>query len=248
MRLLIDIGNSRMKWAWQSTRQIGPMDTMVYDVKNLASELPVIWQEHEPPLEVWIASVVASTVTDMINGFLASQWGLVANYIQAGHTALGVRNAYIEPDKLGSDRWAAMLAAYGRENKSVLVVDCGTAVTVDAIDNQGLHLGGTISPGVKLCTSVLDQQTNLQWLTSSEHQLANNVLARSTQEAITTGVGYSIVGLIEHIYHMLGESGHHPVVYLTGGDAAYISQALSMTHKSVDDLVLQGLAMLADHA
>lgn len=247
MRLLMDVGNSRLKWSWQSSQQLGPMDAVVYDVKNLSNELPLLWQECEPPQQIWIASVAAPAINEMLNRFLTLQWGVTARYIQASNTALGVVNAYAQPHKLGCDRWAAMLAAYSRENKSVMVIDCGSAITIDAIDNQGHHLGGTISPGIRLSTAALDQHTNLHWQLN-DNLLSAKVLAGSTAEAIMSGVGHSIIGLIERTNHQLTESGHHPIVYLTGGDAAYISQALPIAHQVVEDLVLQGLAMLADHA
>ena len=247
MRLLIDIGNSRLKWSWQISGQIGPVDAIVYDLKNLANELPVLWQEYARPEQVWVSSVANPAVTKVLNEFFSLQWAISAHYIQATETALGVVNAYTEPHTLGCDRWAAMLAAYGHEANCVMIIDCGTAVTIDAVDSKGQHLGGTISPGIKLCNTALNQQTNLHWQTTGS-VLPDQVFACSTADAITTGIGHAIVALIEHAYQQLTESGHHPVVYLTGGDATYLSKALHIEHKYVEDLVLQGLAMLADHA
>ena len=247
MRLLIDIGNSRLKWSWQSHLQLGPIDAIAYDAKTLANELLVLWLEETPPESVWVASVAKPAVKKILDQFLSSQWGVTAHYIQATPSALGVINAYAEPARLGCDRWAAMLAAYQLENNCVMIVDCGSAVTIDAIDSEGHHLGGTISPGISLSNTVLTHHTNLQWH-ANDSVLPDKVFATSTAEAIMTGIGHGIVGLIEHAYHQLIESGHHPVIYLTGGDAVYISKALHIEHKYVEDLVLQGLALLADHA
>ena len=247
MRLLIDIGNSRLKWSWQAQQRLGPIDAIAYELKTLANELAVLWLEESPPEAVWVASVAKPAVTKILDQFLASHWGLSAHYIQATETGLGVSNAYTEPAQLGCDRWAAMLAAYHLDTHCVMIVDCGSAVTIDAIDNQGHHLGGTISPGISLSNTVLTHHTNLQWH-ANDSVLPDKVFAVSTAQAIMTGIGHGIIGLIEHAHHQLSESGHHPVVYLTGGDAVYISKALHIEHKYVEDLVLQGLALLADHA
>jgi type III pantothenate kinase len=247
MRLLIDIGNSRLKWSWQTQNQLGPIDAVAYDIKTLAAMLPVLWQEEKPPQQVWVASVAKPTVNSILDQFLASQWGVSADYIHATQSALGVINAYTDPKQLGSDRWASMLAAYNQEHQCVMIVDCGSAVTIDAIDSEGHHLGGTISPGIRLSNTALNLHTNLHWH-ENECVLPDKLFAISTAEAIMTGIGHGIIGLIGHAHQQLIELGHHPIIYLTGGDAPYISKALHIEHKHVEDLVLVGLALFADHA
>lgn len=247
MRLLIDIGNSRLKWSWQAQHRHGPIDAIAYAVETLANILPALWSDEPPPRQVWVASVAKPAVSKILDKFLVTQWGVSAHYIHATQTALGVSNAYTDPTQLGCDRWASMLAAYHQEHQCVMVVDCGSAVTIDAIDAQGHHLGGTISPGISLSNTALTLHTNMQWH-ANDSALPDKVFAISTAEAIMTGIGHGIIGLIEHAHHQLTELGHHPVVYLTGGDAPYISKALHIEHKHVEDLVLVGLALLADHA
>lgn len=247
MRLLIDIGNTRLKWTHQNEGRLSPGDAIVYTLGNLENELPVIWQDFNTPDDVWISSVAQQSVTEIVARYLKSQWGIKPNYIQSSRAILGVTNSYNEPHKLGSDRWLAMVAAYQYEGRCVMIVDCGSAVTIDAVNDNGEHVGGVIAPGIALSNSVLTRQTSLRWQPATG-MLPAKVFANSTTDGIASGIGYGIIGLIEKAYRELADTGQHPVVYLTGGDAAFISHALSIEHKQVDDLVLQGLAMLANHA
>lgn len=247
MRLLLDIGNTRLKWAWYSEGRVSPCDAIVYNQANLAEELAVVWQEFNAPQDVWIVSVAKQPINDILNQYCHNAWGIKPNYVQSSRALLGVTNAYRDAHKLGCDRWVAMLAAYHQEQRSVMIVDCGTAVTIDAIDEDGQHVGGVIAPGIALSNSVLNQQTDLQWQAATG-MLPDRVFATSTTDCIAAGIAYGIIGLIEKAHHELTQHGQHPGVYLTGGDAAYISHALAIEHKLVDDLVLQGLAIVANHA
>ncbi len=247
MRLLIDIGNTRLKWACQDDGRLSPADAIVYETGNLENELAIIWQDFNTPQDVWISSVAQQGVNEIIERYLNSHWGITPNFIQSSRAFLGVTNSYTEPHKLGSDRWLAMVAAYQHEGRCVMIVDCGSAVTIDAVNDDGQHIGGVIAPGIALSNFVLTRQTSLRWQAATG-MLPAKVFANSTTDGITSGIGYGIIGLIEKAHRELADTGQHPVVYLTGGDAAFISHALSIEHKQVDDLVLQGLAILANHA
>lgn len=247
MRLLIDLGNTRLKWAWQTEGKLTRSDAVVYELQKLPNELPIIWQDLDTPGDIWISSVAQPDVQKILDAYFKNQWGITAQYIHASRSVLGVTNSYIEPQRLGSDRWLAMLAAYQYEGRCVMVIDCGSAVTIDAVDADGTHIGGVIAPGIALSNSVLNRQTSLRWQPSAGI-LPVKVFTNSTAEAIASGIGNGVIGLVEMAYRELVHAGHHPVVYLTGGDATYISHALSIEHKQVDDLVLQGLAMFANHA
>jgi len=247
MRLLIDVGNTRIKWARQTDTGLSRSDAVVYTLATLANELAVIWGELDPPQDIWVSCVGRKAVKEIIDAYLMTRWGISANYVQSPRAALGVTNAYSDPGKLGSDRWLAMLATYTREERCVMVVDCGSAVTIDAVDETGRHVGGAIAPGIALSNNILSNQTSLQWQPTAG-LLLDKVLADSTASGIASGIGYAVIGLIEVAYRELVASGKHPVVYLTGGDAACISHALTIEHQQVDDLVLQGLAMFANHA
>ena len=247
MRLLIDIGNTRLKWTSQHDGRLSPADAIVHDQANLENALPVIWQDLDTPQDVWVSSVADARVNEIVDRYLISHWGRKPNYIRSSRAVLGVTNSYTEPHKLGSDRWLAMVAAFQHEGRCVMIVDCGSAVTIDAVNDDGEHLGGAIAPGITLGNSVLTRQTSLRWQQATG-MLPAKIFANSTTDGIASGIGYGIIGLIEKAYRELADTGQHPVVYLTGGDAAFISHALSIEHKQVDDLVLQGLAMLANHA
>ena len=153
----------------------------------------------------------------------------------------GVKIAYRHPEKLGVDRWLALLAARKIYSCSTCVVDCGTAITIDLLDEEGQHLGGVIAPGLTLMKKSLAGAT--QDLDFFESQFPIG-LADNTEAAIYSGTLFSIVGLIEHT--MSKNLGFQLI--LTGGDAEIVAKELSVDAIVRSDLVLQGLAVVITSA
>jgi type III pantothenate kinase len=139
-----------------------------------------------------------------------------------------------------------MIAAHHAYNGPVVVADCGTAVTVDFVDASGDFLGGVIAPGLELMHTALRRGTHAL---PPVEQAAGATLALSTEAAIVSGCLAATVGLITIIVHEIkATTGHEPKCLLTGGDAPRIIPKLPLPCDHDPDLVLRGLAILANDA
>jgi type III pantothenate kinase len=168
--------------------------------------------------------------------------------VEATAEACGVRNGYRDPRQLGVDRWLAVVAAFARVHGAACVVDAGTALTVDAVDDTGLHLGGYIVPGLDLMQRALTSSTgDLAERSSVVHAAGRTLLADNTRDAISRGCIAALGALIERAHAALSaSSAAPPALLLTGGDAAQIEAVLDVASETVPDLVLQGLRLVTD--
>jgi len=155
----------------------------------------------------------------------------------------GVTCAYARPETLGADRWAAVIAAYRFGNAPVCVIDCGTAITVDAVDHNGLHLGGVILPGLGLMRrSLCDNTVDIDKVTEP----GKAVLGASTGEGVALGTLYAAASAIDRVLDDLeAELGVEVECLITGGDVAALEPRLAHNCHHQPHLVLQGLAILA---
>jgi type III pantothenate kinase len=175
---------------------------------------------------------------------VCSKWSAQVEFVIAREEQCGVRNTYLNPLQLGSDRWAALIAARYRIKGACLVVSCGTATTVDALSEDGEFLGGLILPGVTLMQQSLLHNT--AQLKVEAGQLEN--FPRKTDDAIYSGVIRATIGAIEHqrtVLKNLCSSNTIPCV-LSGGAADKIEKLLGIDVERVDNLVLEGLKIIGE--
>lgn len=235
MRLLIDAGNSFVKWAyhdgaqWQSPGR-AERTTWCRDPRAfLAIE----------PQRIAIANVAGPEVMAALSEVFPA---VAVNDIRAQAQAGGVRNSYQTPASLGSDRWAALIAARSITQSACVVISSGTALTADALDDQGCFLGGIIVPGRSLMRQALCGATHA--LTAETGNLAD--FPHNTADAITSGLSYALAGAIEAMARHLEQHTGAAVHYLvTGGDAAQLAPQLNRPTQVVDNLVLQGVLLIA---
>lgn len=239
MRLLIDWGNSRIKWA----RASGGRLSGASQAASLA-ELGAAWRALQPPDEVLVSSVVGSADNAALTSLCRELWGLAPYFARTQADAHGVRIAYAEPEKLGVDRWLAMIAARRISSGPSLVVDCGTAVTLDALDADGVHQGGLIAPGLHMMWDALFSQTHIPPEPPSGF---SGELGKDTPECASAGALSAVCGLIERTHARLADRwGAQFRLILTGGDAARLTQQLSCPLDIRPLLVLDGLVALRD--
>ena len=157
----------------------------------------------------------------------------------------GVRNGYEQYERLGLDRWLALVGAYQQVRQACLVLDLGTAVTSDFVDADGRHLGGFICPGVPLMRNQLRTHTRR---TRYDDRLAKQAIqswapGRSTAEAVERGCSLMLQGFVRTQLDMARDYwGGRFVVFLTGGDASLVVNMLPDA-RVVPDLVFIGLAI-----
>ncbi|MDD5272089.1 MAG: type III pantothenate kinase [Methylovulum sp.] len=237
MNLLIDMGNSRLKWAQASQGQW--LSGLAIGNQQLdEATLRQAWQALPTPQQIGIACVSASPLLALVQRVATTLWpDAPIIQVQAQKQAFGVTNAYQQPEKLGVDRWLALLAAHRYYPAAACVVDCGTAITVDLLEANGEHRGGYISPGLTLMKQALAQGTNALPFSAGhypEHP------AQSTEAAIHGGTLLAARGLIEHV---LATRSAPNQLLLTGGDAHIIAEHLNIPALIDSDLVLRGLAI-----
>lgn len=224
MRLELDAGNSRVKWRlWDGRGRFdgGP---------DLATALQV-----SPKWLPFVEDVWVSSVHKELNSWITAQFPQ-AQFANSQIEQSGLFNAYDAPALLGVDRWLAMLAAWTKQpNVDHLVIDAGTALTVDVVAASGQHLGGYICPGYQMMKQALLGGTQLvrpqaQWL--SERMPGCN-----TQQCVDYGIQDMVVSWLE----CLCQRYPHAITSITGGDAVSILKLTSVNITHAPDLVLDGL-------
>ena len=245
--ILIDAGNTRIKWGVLSNAVIGETDHVMHtDLDDagfaaLASRLP------RQVDSAFVSNVAGPVLATRLTGLLAG--GCELRFAKTAAKACGVTNAYPEPRQMGVDRWVALIGAWLEFGDAALVVDVGTAVTIDALDESGRHLGGQILPGLDSMSRSLGTSTSdIPVVKRHAAAFASDVgiFAASTADGVRQGAGNAIAGAIERARSVLAAAGHAPVLVLTGGDAPRLSAALKPPVAHRPDLVLAGLAGLLE--
>lgn len=237
MNLLIDIGNTRLKWAIDSQSELTMGSPFLTDTIT-RTLLRQIWQDLPQPRHIAIACVTSNRILETAVLAMTELWpGTTVIQSKTERQRLGITNAYPEYEKLGVDRWLSLIAAYQRHNQALCVVGCCTALTLDILDEFGKHLGGVISPGLHLMKEALANKTEQLFLPENSFPFG---LAQSTEAAIYNGTLAAACGFIERI---LKNQQSDLQLVLTGGDAETIAAYLTRPALIDADLVLRGLAL-----
>jgi type III pantothenate kinase len=239
MILAIDAGNTRIKWGLRDAglwvRTVAGFTT---DAAALIDAIGTVGAVHR----VLVANVAGESVRASIEG-TATRLGVAPEFIVSRGAQCGVRSSYEDPAQLGCDRWAALIGARRLYPGACLVVNAGTALTVDALSEEGLFLGGIIAPGIDLMRHSLDRHTaGLRFQPGEVRFFPGN-----TGDAIMSGAAHAAAGAIERMATFMRESGQDPLrVILGGGSAAFLRPLLGLDTLIVEYLVLEGLAAIAE--
>ncbi len=243
--LLFDVGNTRVKWGALKTDRIvrsGSIDRDKLKQQGFAAlttRLPAIVDY------VLVSNVAGAAFATRLAGVIGMHCDTDVHFARSEKEACGVKNAYRQPRRLGVDRWVALLGARAETRAAVCVVDAGTAVTIDAMDKTGQHLGGQIIPGPRLMTAVLSKETNdigLPTGTVRDPGPGMGLFATNTGAAVQSGTLSAVCGAIERAAKTMRSAGLRPKIVLTGGDASRILKQLDGNVLHRPHLVLQGLA------
>jgi type III pantothenate kinase len=240
MKLLIDAGNTRLKWALADGNDW--VRSGILPVEQ-AGELSKQFADMRDIQQIWVSNVAGEEIAQHIRNIGAGKYGQ-PHFVVARQAQCGVRNGYSNPSQLGSDRWAALIAAWHLVQGKCLMVNSGTAITIDTLSGQGEFLGGLILPGVELMQRSLVAAT--VQLKSAQGEYAPYPL--NSADALYSGAIQASCGAIERQYTLLND--HSAPVILSGGAAGllqpYLNQKLfSVPPRVVDNLVLQGLLLMA---
>ncbi|MEQ1803617.1 MAG: type III pantothenate kinase [Gammaproteobacteria bacterium] len=250
MKLLVDLGNSRVKWAFGAADRFVAVGEAPYAG---GTELRLLLDAGFAPDAIRIANVTGADAGARLAAALRERFGVAPVFAGSAAGGAGVRNGYADPAQLGIDRWLAICAAFDRYRAPVCVVDAGTATTIDVVAGSGEHQGGLILPGLGLMESALLGGTgDLARLAASSRPPGDApapatgpvALGRDTAAAIRNGALQATAGLAAACLQRTGSG----LLILTGGAAPPLVEVLlrmapAMRLEQRPHLVLEGLAL-----
>lgn len=240
--LVVDIGNSRIKWASVTAGVLSDQGASDYQDETLAAELDAAFKLLDPPAAIAYCSVGASATGKILERWASERWGIAAIRVRVAAEGFGVRCAYAQPETLGADRWAALVASRHKHNSAAVVVDCGTAITLDAISEGGEHLGGVILPGVTLMRRALTRHTDQ---IPERYSRSREVLAKSTADGVAAGTLYAAAAAVDRLSQELGAFlPPASARILTGGAMDLLRPLMTTEFETEPYLVLYGLAVI----
>ena len=256
--LAIDIGNSRIKWAVFADDEIQRSGVFDYDVVHLESainnaSLPVEAQTETQTIAV--SCVANADIENRVKQCLREKTNTPLQFAKTQSTQCGVSNSYAAPDNMGVDRWLAMIAAFNlykiKKDEMLCVIDCGTAITFDVLNAQGVHAGGLIMPGYQtMVQSLLKETGNIQQAAGAGvaelYAAMQSGLASSTKQAVSKGCAQLVAGGLSSLLNQQQKASALKLrCIITGGDGQWLSDALNYENTYHSFLVLQGLNFIA---
>lgn len=240
MILELDVGNTRIKW-----RQVEHASSALAAEGHVPgfNELILLPELSQPVEMVRMCSVRSGDFNHKFRAWVKEKYSLDLQFAEVSQSCGGVSNQYTDLSRLGVDRWLAMLAAYRRAGGACIVVDAGTAFTIDVVDAGGLHLGGYIIPGLELMRSSIEQNTAIRL--DPDYSLMSESLGHSTEEAVFNGTLAALVAAINmQVDFVRGELNWCGKVYFSGGDAGLLHKHAAIPESEiVPSLVFDGLSI-----
>ena len=245
MKLLVDIGNSRIKWACISLVGLTKSQNFNLNKTEIKDSLTRHWKEISDVEAIFVSNIAGEKIAQQLSEWTTKQWELEPKFVTSEQKRFGVVNAYKQPEKLGVDRWLSLIVARQYARMATCVIDCGTAITLDIVTKHGEHQGGMIIPGLKLMRQALTHNTNAI-KNISDKGSEFKILAINTFSAVQSGTLYSITATVERLISDLRQQFNNRIRFIiTGGDAETVLPLLSTTVAHYPNIVLKGLAYYA---
>ena len=244
--LLVDIGNTRVKWAILRGTKLGRMHAALHEGKPAA--LRALIRAASSVDDVVAVCVAGAHLERALAAAVRQRFGFSPRFIRSTRQAVGVRSGYRETWRLGADRWVGAIGAFAFARGAVVVANIGTALTIDAVTAKGKHLGGAIVPG---------PSTMIESLLAGTHGIrrrarggvvasTRSLFAADTASALGAGATHAAAAFIDRaVADAAAKMGARPVLVLTGGAAPALKAYIKSRAQVVPDLVLRGLAVLA---
>ena len=250
--LLVDIGNTRMKWALLRGTRLSRSRAVVHDGDgaNLRAALRSVPGDVDRVVAVCVAG---GRLERALAAAVRARLGIATEFARSARRASGVQNGYRDVWRLGADRWAGLIAAHALAgSRPVLIANVGTALTLDLVDGAGVHLGGAIAPGPStMIASLLGGTAGIRRRARGARRpvrTSRGLFASDTASALDAGARFAAAALIDRAaLEARGALGRRPLVLLTGGAIAGLKTHIKSAAREVPDLVLRGLALLARH-
>jgi len=243
--LLVDIGNTRVKWAILRGTKLGRMHAALHDGKPAA--LRALVRGASPVNDVVAVSVAGAPLERALATAVKQRFGFPPRFIRSTRQAVGVRSGYRETWRLGADRWVGAIGAFAFARGAVVVANIGTALTIDAVTAAGKHLGGAIIPGPStMIESLLAGTHGIRRRARGGVASTRSLFAADTASALGAGATHAAAAFIDRaVAEAAAKMGARPVLVLTGGAAPALKAYIKSRAQVVPDLVLRGLAVMA---
>lgn len=260
--LLVDIGNTRVKWATLVRGRVGRMKAAVHKgwsgeriARHVSAGLRGATNGTSRNRgagsrrieRVIVVSVAGASIDRAFTAEVRRRLGMAPELFRSERRAGGITTMYSEPWRLGADRLAGAIGAFHlSKHRPVCVISVGTTMTLDFVDADGRHRGGAIVPAPALMVDSLLWGTHGIRRRARGGRGSRGLFARSTRSAIAEGARYAVAAVVDRAaLEARALAGRSPLVLLTGGAASEIGHLIRTRHRYVPDLVLQGLAVIA---
>jgi type III pantothenate kinase len=235
MRLLVDIGNTRTKYTFEQQGKL----SVIQSERN--ENINAQWLEN---ITVSVKAIIVASVSEkhLVEVFsdYATQQAIDFLNVKSESKRFGVTSSYRQPTTLGVDRWLTLLAAniiYSNEN--ILIVDAGTATTIDLLDQTGTHLGGWILPGIDILFHSL--LLNTSQIMATQEQKVDISFGKNSSEGVNNACWAATLGIINQAITQAKKQVSLDKILLTGGNAEKLGALLSTKHHIVHELVFIGM-------
>jgi len=246
MKLLIDIGNTRLKWAYEENGELLLPGSIVHRGAASTQISSFVATLGQVPDFAAAVNVAGPDVENILRHLLRDRFGIDLQIVPTQPRFGEVINGYAAFEQLGADRWAAIVGAWQLRRRALCVVDAGTAVTIDLVADSGCHQGGMIVPGLDLMRSSLMRDTSDidAFARQSSGRLPDGWLGKDTRSAVERGVLLMLCAAIDRTVSSMAQGDSLPRIMLTGGDAPLVGPLLGYPVEQRPLLVLEGLRCL----
>ena len=243
MKLLTDIGNSQIKIAQNDNQKLLKIKSFsIEDIEKFRKYITKTYAKKG--CELFYSSVLGDKFNRKFKKILKGIF-ISETQFKSTKSFMTVKNCYNQPGKLGSDRWAQIVAAHKIFKKNTMIVSCGSAISIDYVTATGIHKGGLILSGAERYNNCFLDIHNLKNIKLSNNPNNSNILQSNTLKQITTGYKVMISSSIGAIYSSLCQKGKSkPNLLITGSYSQNISRDLKIKCLVEPYFVLKSLALI----
>ena len=244
MKILIDIGNTTASLGlWKNNKL-----SMTNNIENNKLFITLKKYLKRDIDEILFTSVIGTKENKLIIDRLKKIFKSNIKQIKSSSSLLGVSNAYIQPKKLGDDRWATIVASSLLHEEPLIIVDCGTAISIDVVNAKGMHLGGYILGGFDGYGKSFKNAYHLKNIKIKEGVASQKkYFPKKTEDGITEGYLLMVISAIENTYNQVKKNQNTPPkLLISGGYGKIISKRLSVKNKYEPDLVLKSIGLIGN--
>ena len=241
--LLVDIGNTRVKWATLSGARQGRMQAAAHENSGLALRA-LVRRAPRDVKRIVVVSVVDEGLSRVLDAAARRRFGIAPEYIASTRSACGVTNSYSDVWRLGADRWVSAIGAHAlARGRTAVIANVGTALTIDVVTAAGRHRGGAIIPGpAAMVETLLSGTHGIRRRADGGSTAVRSLFATDTASALAAGSMFAAAAFIDRALAEAARNlGGRPVLMLTGGAAPALKRYLKSPARLVPDLVLRGL-------